>query len=219
MSSLNWAVWFLWTALYSLSKSGCVPKPDAPTVQARKSLARVVFFVSRLYEQTYHLWHTGSWKQTCHSGHGWGMVGAWSWRSSSQVGPVTATWREEVHMLVLIQTSWTQQPTDCWRVTFKLCPEIGNSTRLPSWCLRICHYGKSYRLTWDRPEYLCTSPWQLQRQTGILAPVQIQHSPTSAACSITRLFCASLRVSKHHRYQHAHERDRNQQQDRGTRPL
>lgn len=75
--------------------------------------------------------------------------------------------------------------------------------------LRICHYcAESCCVTWSGPEYLCTSPWQSQRQTEILRSwVQSQHSPTSAACSSTRLFCASLRVSKH-LYQQACERQK-----------
>lgn len=97
-----------------------------------------------------------------------------------------------------------------WRVTSKPCPEAGNSTRLQtsSWCLRICrYYAKLFCVTWYVPEYLGTSPWQSQHQMGILAQVQSQHSLTSASCSSTRLFCASLRASRHHLYQHAQEKE------------
>lgn len=137
-------------------------------------------------------------------------AGVWPQRGSSHVLSVTATWREEVHVPELIQTSWTQQARDCLKSELmpKLCPQIGNSTRLQSWCLRICqYYAQSCCVTWDRPEYLCTSPWQSQRQTGMLPWVQSQHSPTSASCSSARLFCASLRVSKHRLCQRAHDRE------------
>lgn len=138
------------------------------------------------------------------------MAGAWLWRSISHVLPVIATW-SKVQVPELIQTSWTPPghglPEE-W-VTSKLCPKRDNSMRLHSGCLRVCqYYTKSYCVTWDRPEYLCTSPRQSQRQTGILPQVQSQHSLTLASSfSSTRLFCASLRVSKHHPYQHTHEKE------------
>lgn len=40
--------------LNSLGKSGCIPKPDACTVQTRKSLDQVMLFIPRLYEQVSH---------------------------------------------------------------------------------------------------------------------------------------------------------------------
>lgn len=104
----------------------------------------------------------------------------------------------------VLETAGQRLPED-W-VTSNPCPATDKSTRLPMpgdtpmlW--------KPFCVTWDRPEHLCTSPWQSERQTGILAHIHSQHSPTSASCSRTGLFCASLRVSKRHLQEHAHERE------------
>lgn len=171
-------------------------------------MEQMTFFILHLYEEAPHPWHTGSWKQACPSGHGWGMTP----ERTLLCIPVTDTWRKRsacpwIHPN-LLDTADHRLPEE-WE-TSRLWPRQITALDFTSILfLRICHYcAESCCVTWSGPEYLCTSPWQSQRQTEILRSwVQSQHSPTSAACSSTRLFCASLRVSKH-LYQQACERQK-----------
>lgn len=73
-------------------------------------MEQMTFFIPHLYEEAPHPWHTGSWKQACPSGHGWGMTPE---RTLLCIPVTDFPEGKEVRVPEFTQTSWTQQVTVC----------------------------------------------------------------------------------------------------------
>lgn len=201
---------FEWDYLVSVDSSiihsGCILKPDAPGRQWSRwcflSLSCLKWLLTHCTQAP------GS--RLSHQD----MAGAWARRGGCRVLPVTDACRKEVHVPEFTQTSWIQQVTHCLKSEKLPDYEIAalDSTGIlfltgmyiPQDMPLLCRVTLCY-LSWARVFlYITMAVTASDRDPKILGP---KHGTASASCSSTRLFCASLRDSKH-LYQQVHERQK-----------